>query len=191
MIFDEVITGFGRLGSPFAADYFDVKPDIMTTAKGLTSGVIPMGAVIVSDEIHDAFMHGPEHLIEFFHGYTYSGNPVAAAAGLGTLETYGEEGLLTRAGSLADYWQEKLHSLADHPHVIDIRNIGLIGAIELQSIDGSPTQRAFNAFLKAFEKGYLIRTTGDIIALSPPLIITTEQIDELIECLSEVLREIN
>ena len=163
----------------------------MTTAKGLTSGVIPMGAVIVSDEIHDAFMHGPEHLIEFFHGYTYSGNPVAAAAGLGTLETYAEEGLLTRAASLADYWQKKLHSLADHPYVIDIRNIGLIGAIELKSIDGSPTQRAFNAFLKAFEKGYLIRTTGDIIALSPPLIITTEQIDELIECLSEVLREIN
>ena len=115
---------------------------------------------------------------------------MVAAAGLGTLETYAEEGLLTRAASLADYWQKKLHSLADHPYVIDIRNIGLIGAIELKSIDGSPTQRAFNAFLKAFEKGYLIRTTGDIIALSPPLIITTEQIDELIECLSEVLREI-
>ena len=191
LVFDEVITGFGRLGSPFAADFFGVKPDMMTTAKGLTSGVIPMGAVIVSDEIHDAFMRGPEHLIEFFHGYTYSGNPVAAAAGLGTLETYADEGLLTRAASLADYWQEKLHSLADHPHVIDIRNIGLIGAVELQPIEGAPTRRAFSAFLKAFEKGYMIRTTGDIIALSPPLIISTEQIDELIDCLGEVLREID
>ena len=191
LIFDEVITGFGRLGSPFAADFFGVKPDMMTTAKGLTSGVIPMGAVIVSDEIHDAFMHGPEHLIEFFHGYTYSGNPVAAAAGLGTLETYADEGLLTRAASLADYWQEKLHSLADHPHVIDIRNIGLIGAVELQPIEGAPTRRAFSAFLKAFERGYMIRTTGNIIALSPPLIISTEQIDELINCLGEVLREID
>ena len=119
---------------------------MMTTAKGLTSGVIPMGAVIVSDEIHDAFMHGPEHLIEFFHGYTYSGNPVAAAAGLGTLETYADEGLLTRASSLADYWQEKLHSLADHPHVIDIRNIGLIGAVELQTHRGS----AYKARLQRF-----------------------------------------
>ena len=149
-----------------------------------------MGAVIVSDEIHEAFMHGPEHLIEFFHGYTYSGNPVAAAAGLGTLETYADEGLLTRAASLADYWQEKLHSLADCPHVIDIRNIGLIGAVELKPIEGAPTRRAFSAFLKAFQKGYMIRTTGDIIALSPPLIISTEQIDELVECLREVLQEI-
>lgn len=180
LIFDEVITGFGRLGSPFAADYFDVKPDMMTTAKGLTSGVIPMGAVIVSDEIHDVFMHGPEHMIEFFHGYTYSGNPVAAAADLGTLETYADDGLLTRAADLAD-----------HPHVIDVRNIGLIGAIELQPIEGAPTRRAFNTFLKAFERGYLIRTTGDIIALSPPLIITTEQIDELIDCVGEVLRELD
>jgi beta-alanine--pyruvate transaminase len=191
LIFDEVITGFGRLGTPFAADYFGVTPDIMTTAKGLTSGVIPMGAVIVRDEIHDAFMNGPEGTIEFFHGYTYSGNPVAAAAGLGTLETYADEGLLTRAADLADYWQEKLHGLADHPHVIDVRNIGLIGAIELHPIEGAPTKRAFSAFLSAFEKGYMIRTTGDIIALSPPLIITKPQIDELFDCLSEVLREID
>ena len=131
-----MITGFGRLGTPFAADYFDVKPDIITTAKGLTSGVIPMGAVFVRDEIHDAFMNGPEELIEFFHGYTYSGNPVAAAAALGTLDTYEDEGLLTRAADLAQYWEDSLHSLADHPYVIDIRNIGLIGAIELQPIEG-------------------------------------------------------
>ena len=190
LIFDEVITGFGRLGTPFAADYFDVTPDIITTAKGLTSGVIPMGAVFVRDKIHDAFMNGPEELIEFFHGYTYSGNPVAAAAALGTLDTYEDEGLLTRGADLAQYWEDSLHSLADHPYVIDIRNIGLIGAIELQPIEGAPTKRAFSAFLKAFEKGFLIRTTGDIIALSPPLIITKQQIDELIGAVGEVLKSI-
>ena len=187
LIFDEVITGFGRLGAPFAAQYFDVKPDMITTAKGLTNGVIPMGAVFVTSEIHDAFMTGPEHMIEFFHGYTYSGNPIASAAALGTLDTYRDEGLLTRAAELASYWEEALHSLKDCPHVIDIRNIGLIGAIELQPIAGEPTKRAFSAFLKAYEKGLLIRTTGDIIALSPPLIITKAEIDELFTKLREVL----
>ena len=135
-------------------------------------------------------MNGPEELIEFFHGYTYSGNPVAAAAALGTLDTYEDEGLLTRGGELTQYWEDRLHSLADHPHVIDIRNIGLIGAIELQPIEDAPTRRAFSAFLKAFEKGFLIRTTGDIIALSPPLIITREQIDELIGTVGEVLKSL-
>ena len=187
LIFDEVITGFGRLGAPFAAQYFDVKPDIITTAKGLTNGVIPMGAVFVTGEIHDAFMNGPEHLIEFFHGYTYSGNPIASAAALGTLDTYKEEGLLTRANELAPYWEEQLHSLRDCPNVIDIRNIGLIGAIELKAIDGEPTKRAFNAFLQAYKDGLLIRTTGDIIALSPPLIITKAEIDELFDKLRKVL----
>ena len=137
LIFDEVITGFGRLGTPFAADYFGVMPDIITTAKGLTNGVIPMGAVFVKKEIHDAFMNGPEHLIEFFHGYTYSGNPIASAAALATLDTYKEEGLLTRGAELAPYWEDALHSLKGEPHVIDIRNIGLIGAIELEPIAGS------------------------------------------------------
>ncbi|WP_159950479.1 aspartate aminotransferase family protein [Rhizobium sp. 18065] len=187
LIFDEVITGFGRLGAPFAAQYFDVKPDIITTAKGLTNGVIPMGAVFVTGEIHDAFMNGPEHLIEFFHGYTYSGNPIASAAALGTLDTYREEGLLTRANELAPYWEEQLHSMRDCPNVIDIRNIGLIGAIELKPIDGEPTKRAFNAFLQAYNDGLLIRTTGDIIALSPPLIITKAEIDELFDKLRKVL----
>lgn len=191
LIFDEVITGFGRLGTPFAADYFNVIPDIMTTAKGVTNGVIPMGAVFVKKEIHDAFMTGPEHMIEFFHGYTYSGNPIACAAGLGTLDTYKEEGLLTRASELAPHWEEALHSLKGEPHVIDIRNIGLIGAIELEPIAGQPTKRAFSAFLKAFERGALIRTTGDIIALSPPLIITKGQINELVDHLREVLRMID
>ncbi|MGZ9724435.1 aspartate aminotransferase family protein [Rhizobium miluonense] len=188
LIFDEVITGFGRLGTPFAAQYYDVKPDMITTAKGLTNGVIPMGAVFVTSEIHDAFMQGPEHMIEFFHGYTYSGNPIASAAALATLDTYKEEGLLTRAADLSDYWADALHSLKDCPNVIDIRNTGLIGAIELDPIAGEPTKRAFTAFLKAHEKGLLIRTTGDIIALSPPLIIEKHHIDELFGKLREILQ---
>jgi beta-alanine--pyruvate transaminase len=187
LIFDEVITGFGRLGAPFAAQYFDVTPDIITTAKGLTNGVIPMGAVFVTSEIHDAFMNGPEHLIEFFHGYTYSGNPIASAAALATLDTYKEEGLFSRAAELASYWEEALHSLKDCPHVVDIRNVGLIGAIELSPIAGEPTKRAFSTFLKAYEQGLLIRTTGDIIALSPPLIIEKHHIDELFGKLREIL----
>ena len=191
LIFDEVITGFGRLGTPFAADYFDVVPDIITTAKGISNGVIPMGAVFVTKDVHDAFMNGPEHVIEFFHGYTYSGTPIASAAALATLDTYKEEGLLTRGAELAPYWEDALHSLKDEPHVIDIRNIGLVGAIELEPIAGAPTKRAFDAFVKAFERGALIRTTGDIIALSPPLIISKGQIDELIDHVREVLRMVD
>ncbi|MFD2647890.1 aspartate aminotransferase family protein [Devosia albogilva] len=188
LIFDEVITGYGRLGTPFAADYFGVTPDIMVTAKGLTNGVVPMGAVLVSAQIHDAFMNGPEHLIEFFHGYTYSGNPIASAAGLATLETYKEEHLFERGNELAPYWEEALHSLKGLPHVIDIRNIGLVGAIELEPIAGQPTKRAFAAFLKAYDAGLLIRTTGDIIALSPPLIIEKAQIDQIVGTLADILK---
>ena len=190
LIFDEVITGFGRLGTPFAADYFDVVPDIICAAKGLTNGIIPMGAVIVKDEIYTEFMTGPKDTIELFHGYTYSGNPVAAAAAIATLEVYEEDDLFLRASELAAHWQEALHSLADHPFVIDIRNIGLIGAIELEPIQEHPTKRAFSAFLRAFERGCLIRTTGDIIALSPPLIINKAQIDELVACIGDVLSEL-
>ena len=190
LIFDEVITGFGRLGSSFAAEHFNVMPDMITCAKGLTNGVIPMGAVLTTDAIHDAFMQGPEHMIELFHGYTYSGNPVASAAGLATLETYREEGLFENAASLAPYWEDALHSLRGLPHVIDIRNMGLIGAIELEPIEGAPTKRAFQAFLDAYEKDLLIRTTGDIIALSPPLMISKGEIDELFGKLSEVLKNL-
>jgi beta-alanine--pyruvate transaminase len=188
LIFDEVITGFGRLGTPFAADYFGVTPDLMTVAKGLTSGVIPMGAMFVTRNLYETFMRGPEHLIEFAHGYTYSGHPVACAAALGTLDTYADEGLLTRAAELEPYWSDALHSLRGLPHVIDVRNIGLIGAIELEPMPDAPTKRAFPAFLEAFENGVLIRTTGDTIALSPPLIISRAQIDELFESLSTVLK---
>ena len=188
LIFDEVITGFGRLGSPFAAQHFGVVPDMITCAKGLTNGVIPMGAVLATAEIYDAFMQGPEHIIELFHGYTYSGNPISCAAAIATLDTYAEEGLLTRATSLETYWQEAIHGLRDHPNVIDIRNMGLIGAVELAPIEGQPGKRAFDIFVRAFEAGILIRVTGDIIAMSPPLIISEAQIDHLIGTLGEVLK---
>ncbi len=191
LIFDEVITGYGRLGAPFAVEHFGVRPDIVATAKGLTNGVVPMGAVFVTRAIYDAFMTGPEHAIEFFHGYTYSGNPLASAAALGALETYEEEGLFTRASALQDLWADALSTLKDLPHVIDLRNLGLIGAIELEPIAGEPTKRAFTAFLEAYDKGLLIRTTGDIIALSPPLIVSESQIGEIFDILRGILKTLN
>ncbi|MEJ2001270.1 MAG: aspartate aminotransferase family protein [Maritimibacter sp.] len=191
LIFDEVITGFGRLGASFAAEKFGVMPDLITLAKGLTNGVIPMGAVLATREIYDAFMQGPEEAIELFHGYTYSGNPISAAAGLATLETYRADGLFEHAAGLEEYWADALHGLKDLPHVIDIRNMGLIGAIELESIPGAPTKRAFAAFRAAFEAGLLIRTTGDIIALSPPLIIDKPEIDKLFGILADVLKALD
>ncbi len=191
LIFDEVITGFGRLGAPFAADYFGVTPDIMTTAKGVTNGVVPMGAVFVKSDIYETFMNGPEHLIEFFHGYTYSGNPASSAAALATLEIYQDEDLLTRGAELALYWEDALHGLRDLPHVIDIRNLGLVGAIELEPIAGEPGKRGFAAFLKAYEEGLMIRTTADTIAMSPPLIVAKEQIDFIVEKLSGVLKALD
>ena len=190
LIFDEVITGFGRLGAPFAAQYFNVLPDMITCAKGLTNGVIPMGGVLTTGAIHDAFMNGPDHAIELFHGYTYSGNPVASAAGLATLDTYAEEGLFERANAMAPKWEQALHSLKGLPHVTDIRNLGLVGAVELETIPGQPGKRGFDAFLKAYDAGILIRVTGDIIAMSPPLIISEAQIDELVGKLAEVLKAV-
>jgi beta-alanine--pyruvate transaminase len=189
LIFDEVITGFGRLGPAFAADYFGVTPDIMVTAKGITNGSIPMGAVFVRDAIYDAFMQAaPGDRIELFHGYTYSGHPVASAAGLATLDTYKEEELFSRSVASAPYWAEALHDrLTDCPYVIDIRNLGLMGAIELEPLPGQPGLRASTAFRRAFDAGILVRTTGDVIALSPPLIISRPQIDELIDKLRTVL----
>ena len=191
LVFDEVITGFGRLGTPFAVDYFGVEPDLVTTAKALTNGVIPMGAVFAQAKIYDAFMQGPPNAIEFLHGYTYSGNPMACAAALGALDTYEEEGLLTRAEGLKDYWADAVHSLRDVPLVRDIRNLGLIGAVELEARPGAPTARAFSAFLKAYEAGLLIRTTGDTIAMSPPLIIEKSQIDFMIDTLRPILMELD
>ena len=188
LIFDEVITGFGRTGQPFAAQTFGVTPDLLVCAKGLTNGSVPMGAVIVKDGIHDAFMTGPEHLIEFAHGYTYSAHPLACAAGLGTLDTYAEEGLLTRAAEMQDCFAQAVHSLRGEPNVIDVRNIGLVGGIELSPLAGEPAKRAFNVFLDCYDKGLLIRTTGDTIALSPPLIIERSHIDQLVDTLRGAIR---
>ena len=188
LIFDEVITGFGRTAAAFAAQTFGVTPDLIACAKGLTNGAVPMGAVIAKQSIHDAFMTGPEHLIEFFHGYTYSAHPLACAAGLATLETYADEGLLTRAGELAGYFAEALHALKGLPNVIDVRNCGLVGGVELAPIAGEPTRRAFDIFLDCYEHGALVRTTGDIVALSPPLIIERAQIDQLVDTLGQAIR---
>jgi beta-alanine--pyruvate transaminase len=189
LIFDEVITGFGRLGAPFAATHFGVTPDLMTVAKGITNGCVPMGAVFAKQHIHDVFMNGPDHLIEFFHGYTYSAHPLACAAALGTLDTYAEEGLLTRGAKMAGAFENALHSLKGLPHVIDVRNIGLVGGVELAPIAGSPGKRAFDVFLECWERGVLIRTTGDTIALSPPLIIEQQHIDQIVSTLAEVLKK--
>ncbi|NML17414.1 aspartate aminotransferase family protein [Azohydromonas caseinilytica] len=188
LIFDEVITGFGRTGQPFAAQTFGVTPDLMTVAKGLSNGCVPMGAVLAKREIHDAFMHGPEQLIEFPHGYTYSAHPLACAAALATLQTYEEENLLTRASELHDYFGQALHSLRDLPLVVDVRHIGLVGGIELTPIPDAPAKRAFNVFLDCWEQGVLIRTTGDTIALSPPLIIEKSHIDRIVDTLAGALR---
>ena len=191
LIFDEVITGFGRLGAPFAAERFDVRPDIITSAKGLTNGAIPMGAVFVRDEIYETFMTGPDNAIELFHGYTYSGHPVACAAGIAALDIYQEEGLLTRAAELESYWEEAAHSLRGLPNVIDVRSLGLVAGIELQSRPDKPGSRAFDVHVRCFEKGMLVRMTGDILALSPPLIIEKKQIDQLFGTLAEVLKEVD
>ena len=189
LIFDEVISGFGRLGAPFAFDKFGVTPDMVVVAKGLTNGTIPMGAVFASDKVHDAFMTGPEGAIELFHGYTYSGHPVAAAAGVATMDLYREERLFERANDMAPFWEETMHSLRGLANVIDVRNMGLVAGIELASIPGKVGARAYDVFVRAFKKGLLIRTTGDIIALSPPLIIEKAQISEVAGKLSEAINE--
>ena len=188
LIFDEVITGFGRTGANFASQRFGVTPDMMTVAKGITNGCVPMGAVLCKQEIHDTFMAGPEHLIEFFHGYTYSAHPLACAAALGTLDTYAEEGLLTRAAEMERYFADALHGLKGLPHVIDIRNIGLVGGIELAPLPNEPAKRAFNVFLDCYDKGVLIRTTGDTIALSPPLIIEKSHIDQIVGTIADAIK---
>jgi beta-alanine--pyruvate transaminase len=188
LIFDEVITGFGRLTTPFATDY--VEPDMMTTAKGLTNGTIPMGAVFSKKFIHDAFMEAPTG-IELFHGYTYTGHPVACAAALATLEVFREQKLLDRAKEIQPYWEDAVHSLKGLPHVIDIRSIGLVAGVELAPRAGAPGARAYAAFKQAFADGLLIRTTGDIIALSPPLTFEKKHIDELFDKLGKVLKTLD
>ena len=192
LIFDEVITGFGRLGTAFAADYFDVIPDLICCAKGLTNAAVPMGAVIAKQSVHDIFMEkSPENGIEFYHGYTYSGHPLACAAAIATLQVYRDEKLFDRAATMSAAFQQAAHGLKGLPHVKDVRNLGLVCGIELEPIPGKPTARAYEVFERCFwEKNLLIRTTGDIIALSPPLIINQEQIVTLFSTLADVLKSI-
>jgi beta-alanine--pyruvate transaminase len=195
LIFDEVITAYGRLGAGSAAEHFGVVPDLVTTAKGLTSGTVPMGAVMARKHVHDAIVHGPgaggERAIELFHGYTYSAHPLACAAALATLETYKEERLFERARELAPHWEERLHSLRGKPNVVDIRNIGLMGAIDLSPRPGKPGERAYDAMLLGCDKGVMLRITGDTIAMSPPLIVSEAQVEEMVGLLGEVLDELD
>ncbi|MBW4541194.1 MAG: aspartate aminotransferase family protein [Myxacorys chilensis ATA2-1-KO14] len=191
LIFDEVITGFGRLGTAFATDYFGVMPDLVAAAKGITNAAVPMGAVFAREGIYNAFMQGSEQMIELFHGYTYSGHPLACAAAQATLDIYEEEGLFERANTLAPYWEDAVHSLKGAPHVIDVRNLGLVAGIELESIAGQPSARAYDCMVRCFEQGLLIRTTGDIIALSPPLILEKQHIDQMIDLLGTVLKQVS
>ena len=190
LIFDEVITGFGRLGEPFGAQALGVTPDIMTTAKGITNGALPMGAVFAHRKVHDAIVQGPPAAIEFFHGYTYSGHPVACAAALASLEVYRRDGLFTRVKSLASHWEDGIHALRAKPNVIDIRNIGLMGAVELAPRPDAPGARGYEVLVKALKAGLLIRATGDIIALSPPLIISEDEIGKLFDILGGVLDDL-
>ena len=187
LIFDEVITGFGRLGTPFAMDYFGVEPDLMAVAKGITNGCVPMGAVFVKPHVHDAFMHGPASAIELFHGYTYSGHPLACAAALATLDVYEETGAFANAARLSAPFEDAVHGLRGRRHVTDIRNIGLVAGIELAPRVGQPGARAMEAFRRAYARGVLTRVTGDTIALSPPLVIDAAQIGDLFHILGEVL----
>ena len=190
LIFDEVITAFGRIGSAFAAQEFEVLPDIITTAKALTSGVIPMGAVFVSNEIHETFMKGPENAIELFHGYTYSGHPVAAAAALACLDIYEKEKLFEHSKAISTHFEDAAHGLANCANVKDVRNYGLMAAIELNSGPSGVGTRAFDVFNKCFfEKDILVRVTGDVIALSPPLIASEQEITQLFNRLAEAINE--
>ncbi len=187
LIFDEVITGFGRTGKAFAAQTFGVTPDLITCAKALTNASVPMGAVVVKDGIYETFMNGPANVIEFYHGYTYSGHPLAAAAAIATLDLFAEEKLFERGEAMSPYLADAGHAMKDLPHVIDIRNIGMVCAIELESIPGKVGARAYEAFLRAYEKGVLVRTAGDTIAVSPPLVIEKGQIDQIFDTLRDVL----
>jgi beta-alanine--pyruvate transaminase len=191
LIFDEVITGFGRLGAPFAAHRFNVKPDLLTCAKAINNAAVPLGAVIARNEIHDTIVNAaPEATIEFLHGYTYSGHPLACAAAIATQKLFAEEKLFDRARSMEPHFEAALHSLRGARHVIDIRNIGLVGGIELEPRAGAPGRRALDAHIKCFEAGVLVRFTADIIALSPPLIIERGQIERIVETIRTVLQSL-
>jgi beta-alanine--pyruvate transaminase len=191
LIFDEVITAFGRVGAAFAAERFNVIPDIITTAKGLTNGVIPMGAVLVSPEIHESFMNGPEHAIEFFHGYTYSGHPVATAAGLAALEVYEQEDIFEQARANEKLFENAIHSIEDAPNVIDVRNFGLMGAVELAPREGAPGARGLDAHVQCFENGLMIRNGMDTLQFSPFLNATPEYFEQVFDILGKVLKKLD
>jgi len=186
-----VITAYGRLGGAFAADVYGVEPDMITFAKGITSGTVPMGGVLVSSDVYQGFMSGPSGTIELFHGYTYSAHPLACAAGLATLQLYKDEKLFERAASMAKVFEAKLHALKGTRHVIDIRNQGLVGAVELLPRASAVGARAFEVYLKCWEKGVMIRQTGDIIAIAPALIVEEKHIDEIVETLRAVLSAVD
>ena len=188
LIFDEVITGFGRLGTPFGADFFQVKPDLMTCAKGITNGAVPMGAVFVRRDLHETIVQAAGWGIEFFHGYTYSGHPLAAAAGLATLEVYEQEGLFARAAAHAPIFEQLVHGLRGRPSVIDIRNLGLVAAIELAPGE-QPGARGYALLQAAFARGLLVRVTGDIVALAPPLIASVRELEQIVDTLDQILKE--
>ncbi len=188
LIFDEVITGFGRLGTSFAADYFGVEPDMITCAKGLTSGTVPMGAVMVKQEIYSAFQDRNPKAIDLFHGYTYSAHPMAAAALIATLDVYREDGLFEHANERSSYWENALHSLKGTDPIIDIRNLGLVAGIEMEAKEGKPGTRGYDVFTNAFHNhDLLLRITGDTIALSPPLIAEKEHIDQIVDILRKII----
>jgi len=191
LIFDEVITGFGRLGHAFAAERYGVVPDMITFAKGVTAGAVPMGGVLVRKHIHDAFMKGPDHAIELFHGYTYSAHPLACAAALATLDIYAREDLFARVLRLESLWGDAVHALRGLSHVADIRTVGLVGAIDLDPNAGGPGKRGFDALNEAFHRqDLLIRTAGDTLVLAPPLIVSESQIAEMTEKLGKVIRAV-
>jgi len=191
LIFDEVITGFGRVGGATASETLGVIPDMITMAKGLTNAAVPMGAVAVSRHIHDGVVEGAADGIELFHGYTYSGHPLAAAAGIATLDLYEAEGIFEHATSLHGYWEDAVHSLKGKRHIIDVRNMGIVAGIELEPRPGAPTKRAMELFHKCFDNGLLVRATGDIIALSPPLILQKTHIDEMVGRIADLLETID
>ncbi len=191
LIFDEVITGFGRVGGATASGTLGVTPDMITMAKGLTNAAVPMGAVAVSRHVHDGVVEGAADGIELFHGYTYSGHPLAAAAGLATLDLYKSEGIFEHAASLHGYWEDAVHSLKGKRHIIDIRNMGIVAGIELEPRPGAPTKRATELFQKCFDNGLLVRATGDIVALSPPLILQKAHIDEMVGRIAELVETID
>ena len=191
LIFDEVITAFGRVGGATASETLGVIPDIITMAKGLTNAAVPMGAVAVSRHIHDSVVEGAADGIELFHGYTYSGHPLAAAAGIAALDLYEAEGIFEHATSLHGYWEEAVHSLNGKRHIIDVRNMGIVAGIELEPRPGAPTKRAMELFHKCFDNGLLVRATGDIIALSPPLILQKAHIDEMVGRIADLLETID